>query len=232
MPGQRQPPVVLTDEASWDSLELTGSFVGQTAAHVDVTGCSLRGVALTGAEIDRLRLVDSVLEDCELSGAVLTRLSVVRVEFHRCRLSSLTATGATWKDVRFTDCKLDQANLRMTTWESSSFESCILVDAEFGSANLKGTRLHSCDLTGADFSAAKMDGASLHDSILERVRGGEAFRGVHIGTDQVLPLAFSVFSALSIRIDDDVARAPARDGRNRPLCGEADHPTDHIQELS
>ena len=49
-----------------------------------------------------------------------------------------------------------------------------------------------------------MGGVSLHGSNLERVSGGEAFRGVHIGTDQVLPLAFSVFSALAIRIDDDV----------------------------
>jgi hypothetical protein len=28
-------------------------------------------------------------------------------------------------------------------------------------------------------------------------------KGVVIGTDQVLPLAFSVFSALGIRVDDD-----------------------------
>jgi uncharacterized protein YjbI with pentapeptide repeats len=205
MPGRHHPPVVLSDEASWDGIKVTGSFAGQTAAHVDVAGCSLNGVALTGTEIDRLRLVDSVVEDSELSGAVLTRLSVVRVEFRRCRLSSLTATDATFKDVRFIDCKLDQANFRMTTWERSSLEGCILADADFGTANLEGTRLHTCDLTGADFSAARMDGVSLHGSTLERVRGGESFRGVHIGTDQVLPLAFSVFSALSIRIDDDPA---------------------------
>jgi hypothetical protein len=41
------------------------------------------------------------------------------------------------------------------------------------------------------------------------VRGGDSFRGAVIGTDQVLPLAFSVFSALGIRIDDD----PAADDR-------------------
>ena len=75
---------------------------------------------------------------------------------------------------------------------------------DFGSATLNGVAFHTCDLSDADFSAAKMGGASLHGSILERVRGGASFRGVHIGTDQVLPLAFSVFSALSIRIDDDL----------------------------
>jgi hypothetical protein len=68
---------------------VTGSFAGRTASHVDVTGCALRGALFTGAEIDRLRLVDSVVEDCELPAVVLPRLAVARVEFHRCRLSGL-----------------------------------------------------------------------------------------------------------------------------------------------
>ena len=66
-----------------------------------------------------------------------------------------------------------------------------------------GTRLQHCDLTGADFSKGSLDGVSLHGSTLDGVRGGESFRGAVIGSDQVLPLAFSVFSALGIRIDDD-----------------------------
>jgi len=38
------------------------------------------------------------------------------------------------------------------------------------------------------------------------VRGGEAFRGVIIGTDQLIPLALSLFSAIGIRLDDDPDR--------------------------
>lgn len=91
----------------------------------------------------------------------------------------------------------------MTTWTRSVFEDCLLAEAAFGSARLAGARLRHCDLTGVDFSRADMAGASLHGSVLERVRGGEAFRGVVIGTDQLIPLALSVFSALRIRVDDD-----------------------------
>lgn len=202
--------VALADEASWDGVESSGSFAGERASHVDVMGCRLSGAVFTGVEIDRLRLTDTVLEDCELSGAVLTRLAAVRVEFRRCRLSSFVAAGGDCQDVRFTDCKLDGANFRMTTWERSVFDGCLLTDADFGSGRLlSGTRLHRCDLTGADFSKAALDGVSLQGSTLDGVRGGDFFRGAVIGTDQVLPLALSVFSALGIRIDDD---EPAEDG--------------------
>ena len=196
--------MVLTDESSWDGVEVTGSFAGATASHVEVMGCRLRGALFTGAEIDRLRLTDTVIEDCELSGVVLTRLAAVRVEFRRCRLSSLVIAGGDCKDVRFTDCKLDGANFRVSTWERSVFDGCLLTDADFGSARLSsGTCLHRCDLTGADFSKAALGGVSLHGSTLDGARGGESFRGAVIGTDQVLPLALSVLSALGIRIDDD-----------------------------
>jgi uncharacterized protein YjbI with pentapeptide repeats len=197
-------PLVLADEASWDGVEVTGSFAGRTASHVDVTGCALRGALFTGAEIDRLRLVDSVVEDCELSAVVLPRLAVARVEFHRCRLSGLVAAGGTFRDVRFTDCKLDGVNFRMSSWERCGFEDCLLADADFRSTTLGGARLRRCDLSRADFSAADMTGVTLHGSTLDGVRGGSSFRGVVIGSDQVIPMALSVFAALSIGVDDDV----------------------------
>ncbi|MGH9039598.1 MAG: pentapeptide repeat-containing protein [Acidimicrobiia bacterium] len=201
-----EPPPGLDDESSWDGLEVTGSFAGQAVSHVDVVRCHLRGAVFTGTEIDRLRLADTLVEDCELSGAILTHLAAVRVEFRRCRLSGVALPDADLTDVRFTDCKLDGANFRMTTWKRSRFDRCLLTAADFGMGKLAGVRLHGCDLTGADFSKTDLTGASLHGSTLDGVRGGEAFRGVVIGGDQVIPLALSVFSALGIVLDDDPDR--------------------------
>jgi uncharacterized protein YjbI with pentapeptide repeats len=133
--------VSLEDEATWDGVNVAGSFAGETASLVDIAGCRLIGAVFTGAEIDRLRLTDTLIEDCELSGVVLSRLAAIRVEFRRCRLSSLVATSADMKDVHFTDCKLDEANFRMTAWARSAFESCLLTDADFGSAKFGDVRL-------------------------------------------------------------------------------------------
>jgi uncharacterized protein YjbI with pentapeptide repeats len=109
--------------------------------------------------------------------------------------------------VRFTDCKLDGANFRMTTWQRSLFDGCLLTDGDFGSAKVVDTNLSGSDLTGATFSKATMAGAYLHGSTLDGVRGAEAFKGVTIGSDQVIPLALSLFSALRIRVDDDPDQA-------------------------
>jgi hypothetical protein len=70
--------------------------------------------------------------------------------------------------------------------------------------DVMGCRLNGAVSTGADFSKAAMTGVSLHRSTLDAVRGGDSFRGVVIGSDQTMPLAFSVFSALGIRVDDDL----------------------------
>jgi hypothetical protein len=60
-----------------------------------------------------------------------------------------------------------------------------------------------CDLTGVEFSNAQVTGAFLHGSLLEGIRGAAGLRGIVIGTDQILPLALSMFAGLGIRVDDD-----------------------------
>ena len=68
---------------------------------------------------------------------------------------------------------------------------------------LATTRFDGCDLTRADFTKAVLPGVHLAGSSLADIRGGDAFRGVVITSDQVVPLATAIFSSLGIRIDDD-----------------------------
>ena len=117
-------------------------------------------------------------------------------------MSGLIATPGHFQDVCFLDCRLDEANFRMTSWKRAAFLDCVLTGADFYSARLAGARVQRCDLRGTEFSAADLSGALLHGSTLDGLRGGEAFRGVVIGSDQVIPLALSVFSGLGIRADD------------------------------
>jgi uncharacterized protein YjbI with pentapeptide repeats len=194
-------PVALDDEALWDGHEVSGTFAGTTAAHVDVTGCRLTGAVFTGAAIDRLRLVDTVVEDCELSGLVLTRSALNRVEFRRCRMSGLIASGAELTDVLFADCKLDDANLRMTTWERSLLDGCVMTGSDFQEANLTTTRFGGCDLTGVNFTKVRLSGVSLAGSTLTDIGGADSLRGVTITGEQVVPLAFAMFATMGIRID-------------------------------
>ncbi len=87
-----------------------------------------------------------------------------------------------------------------------------LRDADFHAATFSGVRLLSCDLTGADLSQATMAGTALHGSTVDNVRGADSLRGVVIGSDQVVPIAFPVFAAMGIVVDDDYFGPPASPG--------------------
>ncbi len=197
------PDKPLPDDLEWHQVRVRGDFSGQVARAVDVTESHIVGARLVGVEVDRLRITDTVVDDCDLSGAVLTAAVLTRVEFRKCRMSGLVAAAAHLRDVRFVECKLDDANFRMTTSERVEFDRTILRTADFYAAKLRSARFWSCDLALAQFSKADLHGARLHGSALADVLGAESFTGVTVETAQVLPLALRLFAALDITVDDE-----------------------------
>jgi uncharacterized protein YjbI with pentapeptide repeats len=193
----------LADGLEWHQVRVRGDFSGEAAHAVEVTESHLVGVRLVGVEVERLRVTDAVVEDCDLSGAVLMAAALTRVELRNCRMSGLVIAGARLRDVRFVDCKLDDANFRMTTSERLEFHRTILRTADFYAAKLRSARFSSCDLAFAEFSKADLHGARLHGSTLADVLGADSFAGVVVETGQVLPLALRLFAALGITVDDD-----------------------------
>src|SRR5690349_1002463 len=103
----------LDHDAEWVGVHVTGDLAATEAEDVEIAETRLDGVRLTGAHLDRLRMVDVVLDGCELSGALLDEARLTRVELRGCRLAGLVLTRAKLRDVRFVDCKLDEASLRM-----------------------------------------------------------------------------------------------------------------------
>jgi uncharacterized protein YjbI with pentapeptide repeats len=202
------PDDPLADGLEWHQVCVRGDFSGQVAGTVEVTESRVAGARLVGVEIARLRITDTVVDDCDLSGAVLIDAVVTRVEFRNCRMSGLVAAGARLRDVRFVECKLDDANFRMTTSERVEFDRTILREADFYAAKLPSVRFSSCDLALAQFSKADLHGARLHGSALADVLGADSFAGAVVETGQVLPLALRLFAALGITVDDDGAEHP------------------------
>jgi uncharacterized protein YjbI with pentapeptide repeats len=194
----------ITDASEWEGVEFRGALeIEPGAGDVELGQCRLVGVDLTGAELDGVRMTDVVLDGCQLAGAVVANASLWRVSLAGCRLSGFVATGMQARHVRVSGCRADGVNLRASRWETCVFDDVDLRDADFGTADLRGAVLRRCDLTNADLSKANLTGTMLHGSVLDGIRGGEAFRGAVIGSDQVLPVAMSVFAALGIRVDDE-----------------------------
>ncbi len=206
LPAELSPlaDLTLAEGVDWNGVEITGEVGGpQEVAFVELSASRLAHVRLTGRHFDRLRLVDVLIEDCELSAVTLAAAHLTRVEFRRCRLSGLVGSTLKARHVRFTDCRADGVTFRMTTWDAAEFCDVDLRDADFHASTFTGVRFHGCDLSGADMSKVAMAGTALHGSTLENLRGADSLRGAVIGSDQVLPLAFPVFAALGIVVDDD-----------------------------
>ena len=193
----------LGDGLEWQQVRVRGDFTGQLAGAVEVTESHIVGARLVGVEVERLRITDTLVEDCDLSGAVLMGAVLTRVELRNCRMSGLVVAGARLRDVRFVECKLDDANFRMTTSDRVEFDRTILRTADFYAAKLRSARFWSCDLALTQFSKADLHGARLHGSALADVLGADSFAGVVVETGQVLPLALRLFAALDITVDDD-----------------------------
>ena len=202
--GASAVTVDLADEASWDGVEVSGSFAGAVASLVDVNGCRLTGAVFTGAEIDKLRLVDTVIEDCEFSGAVLNAalggaggvpaVPHVRGGRPRGRLPGCAFRGL-------------QARRGEPAGHHVAAVGVGGVPADRGGLLLGQAR------GGGDKAVRSAGGrisprvrpqvVTLYGSELEGIIGAEGLWGVVIGGDQVIPLALAVFSALRIRVEDE-----------------------------
>ena len=213
-------PGELEDDETWAQVEVSGDLTGQSTRGLDVVEARLVGARFAGAELERVRFTDTVVDDCDLSGTVFHHASFDRVEVRRSRMSGAVLAGATFRDVRFVDCRLDEANVRMVRGERVAFEDTVLSGSDFYEAKLVPSRMFDCDLGRANFDRADLRGARLHGSKLDGIKGAEALREAVVDSTQVLPLALAVFAALGIVVDDD--REPPdvpKPGRPRERLG-------------
>jgi uncharacterized protein YjbI with pentapeptide repeats len=194
---------VSSDEEWEDERVFDADLTGQVADRVRLTRCELHRVALTGAQLRGLTLVDVLAVDCELSGAFLHEAKFQRVELRNCRMTGVVMSQSNLKHLRLVECKLDGANLRLTRADHVQMSDCTLVDADFYEAVLTNSVLDGCDLRGSAFSKAAVRGLRLGGSKLDGVRGATSMGGVVVAGDQVLPLALSLFGDLGIDIEND-----------------------------
>lgn len=197
------PVDTLDDDDELIDATISGDLAGAELSLVTLRRSVLQTVTFTAARLVRATFVDCVLADCELSGTTFDDCRFERVEFRRCRMTGVLAHGNRFVDVGIHDSKLDGANLRMSMWERGELRDCSLKDCDLYGAQLPGSRIHGCDLTNVDFSKGDLSGSHLQGSNLEGIRGGDALRGITIGTDQLIPAALAVFDAMGIAVKDE-----------------------------
>ena len=193
----------LADEDDLTGMEITGEFSDTEYTVLTVRESRLINARFTASTFTRTDLIDCVLLDCDFSGATWEHCQFERVEFRHCRMSGIQAPSNRFHDVAMIDCKLDGANFRMSVWERGELRDSHLVDADFYGARLPSSRIQGCDLSNVEFSKCDLTGSQLQRSRLDGIRGGDALRGVTIGSEQLIPAALALFGAVGISIRDE-----------------------------
>lgn len=120
----------------------------------DLTGADLRDAGLFATAFERVTLDDADLRVLGLSGATFTDSSLERVNLQNVRVIG-TFTRASLQAAR-----LDDAFISMTTFTSVNFAG-----ASFNGAGLDVVEFNTSDLTDADFTAASLQSVAWNDTI-------------------------------------------------------------------
>ncbi len=185
------------------ALLLGGAVQDDEATDVDIVGCKLVGLGLTAARLERLRLMDVVLDGCELSAAAIEDANLVRVRFERCRMTAVSLAALRGRDVTFVDCKLVDANLGMADLAHCDLLGCDLTGADLSAAQVIGCRLLGCTLDRCQLSRATFTATALHGSTFEGTLAADSLRGASIGHEQLVGLARPVLAALGFTVEDE-----------------------------
>jgi uncharacterized protein YjbI with pentapeptide repeats len=207
LPGSLRPAAFplhdLSDGGVLQALEYAGAdLAGRDVAAVEIDQCRFQGTALTGTELDRAVISDSVFESCDLANLRAQDCGLLRVAVSGSRMTGLSWAGGGVRETVFSSCRMDLVSFRFATFKHAVFTDCRLSQAEFSSADLRGARFERCDLSGAQFSGAQMTGTRFADCTLDGINGVTSMRGAIVFRADALALAYSLASALGISIED------------------------------
>jgi uncharacterized protein YjbI with pentapeptide repeats len=193
----------LADGGVLSALEYAGAdLAGQEAAAVEIDQCRFRSTALTGTELDRAVISDSVFESCDLANLRAQDCGLLRVAVSGSRMTGLSWAGGGVRETVLSSCRMDLVSFRFTVFKHTVFTDCRLSQADFTGADLRGARFEGCDLSGAQFSGAQMTGTRFAGCTLDGISGVTSMRGAIVTGADALALAYSLASALGISIED------------------------------
>lgn len=175
-------------------------------------------------KLDRISLLDGVVDDLAVSGAVLSAVRVDSVTFDNCDLSSLSWTkgriartrfaasrllGARFDDTAmehlvFEDCRLDYASFTgLKVGGPVVFRGCSLREARFSGGSLGKVLFDGCDLESTEFEPGGYAGCDLRGNDLSSVRGVANLRRVVIDPPQGMELAAALLADLEVSFGEE-----------------------------
>jgi uncharacterized protein YjbI with pentapeptide repeats len=199
-------PDGLDDEDRLTEVALDDQDLSEVVAeHVEFSGCRLTRCNLGGSDLDKLILVDVVLEHCDLANARWSDASATRLAVSSSRLTGFAGPGMSLQHTTIRDSVLDFSSFRFAKFVKVEFTDCRLQNADFVSADISGTVFRRCDLTAVEFSQVRASGAVFVDCTWDGTRGIGSLAGATIANSSPidsLAVAAAMASALDIKLAD------------------------------
>lgn len=164
--------------------------------------CRLDRVDLSGARLERLRLVDCAIAAGNLANVAGRGAELTRVELSGSRLTGLSLTEAVLSDVTVRDCRVDLASFAGSGLRRVTFEECLMTGADFAEARLESVRFHGCGLGEADFRGARLTRCELRRCELGGLHGAQSLRGAALPWPEIVANAGTWAAALGIELLD------------------------------
>ncbi|HSX06405.1 MAG TPA: pentapeptide repeat-containing protein [Candidatus Saccharimonadia bacterium] len=183
------------DDAQLHSVDLAGVI------RLQVDGCRLESVVLTGAMLDKFELTDSQCVKLEAAALRTNKANLLRVTFTDCRLTGAEFADAHIEDCTFKNVKFDEAGFRFASFKRVRFENCILHRADFSNAKFEQVTFMGRGLTETIFMSATCKNVDVTTEDLTDVKGVLGLKGATISEAQLLQLAPLLAAELGFQIE-------------------------------
>ena len=155
-----------------------------------IEGCVLTRVSFSKSHVNRLKLKDVRLVECDFANTTVLGMAALRVEFQNCRLTGFRANECDFQHTLISGGDAGYVQFRMGKFRSVRFDSCNFADADFHDADLRGTVIKDCNLHNAELNGAKLAEADLRGSQLEGLQAAaDDLKGAIVDPAQAIVLA-------------------------------------------
>ncbi len=184
-----------------DNAQLeAGNFSGINRIQID--GSLLKGVNLSGLQLEQYELTDSVLQKVDGIGLRSSDSHWLRVQASDARMTGADFGSGHFEDCVFRNLKLDEAGFRFATFKRVRFEQCILRKADFSSAKLQHVVFTDCDFNTINFNSAVCSSVNIQNQDLTTLKGVFGLKNATISSEQLIQLAPLLAAELNFQLDD------------------------------
>ncbi|MEZ6138050.1 MAG: DUF2169 domain-containing protein [Pirellulaceae bacterium] len=158
------PGVAFTEEAP-----LTRENVPVKVKNGDsFDGILLRGIDLSGLDLQNADFGGAIFVDCSLENADLRGANLSDAVLTQANLRNANLTGSQCQNANLARADLTQANFTSSILTNAILEQTVAVNAVFDQASATGTKFVGSDLTGASLLQAELTAVDLSSCILSK----------------------------------------------------------------